>query len=73
MKKALEVILLGIGVLVLAAVLSLILAFPTMWLWNSALVPAIDPVNKINFLQALGINILFAILFKSNVKTNSKE
>lgn len=72
MKKALEILLIGIGVLVLASVFALILAFPTMWLWNWSLVPAVDAVNEINFMQALGINILFAILFKSNV-TSKKE
>jgi hypothetical protein len=72
MKKALEVILIGIGLLVVASVLSLILAFPTMWLWNWALVPAIDSVNEINFMQALGINILCAILFKSTSSNKNK-
>ena len=73
MKKALEILFIGIGVLVLASVLSLLLAFPTMWLWNAALVPAVESVNEINFLQALGINILCTILFKNNTSTNKDK
>lgn len=72
MKKALEYIALGLGILVVVSVFSLILAFPTMWLWNWALVPAVDAVNEINFVQALGINILFAILFKPTNSSKNK-
>ena len=57
-------------VLLLAA---LLLSFPTMWLWNSCLRPAVDGINAINFWQALGLNVLFSILFKSNsVKSNNE-
>lgn len=60
--------------LALMAVISIamILAFPTMWLWNGVLVDAVDGVNQIGLLQALGLNILCSILFKSNiVKSNN--
>jgi|TARA_B110000908_G_scaffold33466_1_gene40097 hypothetical protein len=44
-------------------------AFITQYLWNTCLVPAVDPLNQIGFLQALGINILSTILFKgTNLK-----
>ena len=52
--------------------MAMILAFPTMWLWNGVLVDAVDGINQITFFQALGLNLLFSILFKSNnIKSNN--
>jgi hypothetical protein len=68
-NEKLNTILLAFTVVMLASIL---LAFPTMWLWNTCLKPAVDDINSINFLQALGLNVLFSILFKSNsVKSNN--
>ena len=64
--EKLGIVLGAIGVLALTAV---ILAWPTQWLWNNALVGAADGFNPIGFWQALGINILCGILFKNS---NSK-
>jgi hypothetical protein len=57
----------ALGVAVLTAVL---LAWPTQWLWNNALVGAVDGINPIGFWQALGLTFLCNILFKST--SNSK-
>jgi hypothetical protein len=61
--KALEAFLIVVGLLLLSAI---ILAFPTMWLWNW-LMPEIFDVTQITLYQAMGINFLANILFKSNV------
>jgi hypothetical protein len=61
--KALEAFLIVIGLLFLSA---LILAFPTMFLWNW-LMPKLFSVQQINIYEAMGINFLANILFKSNV------
>jgi len=63
---------LGIGVvaLVLITLVALVFAFPTLWLWNW-LMPSIFGLTKITFWQALGINILSGLLFKSNINTKS--
>jgi len=61
--KAIEAFLIVIGLLLLSAIL---LAFPTMLLWNW-LMPNIFGVMKIDLYQAIGINFLTHILFKSNV------
>lgn len=53
-----------LGVIVIVAIISLILALPTMWLWNW-LMPILFGLTKITFWQALGVNILSNILFKS--------
>ena len=46
-------------------VLCIILGFPTMWLWNW-LMPKIFILPKIDFWEALGVNLLCGILFKDN-------
>lgn len=51
-------------------VIGLILAIPTMWLWNNALVGAVNGVNEIDIWQAFGLNILSGIFFRTN---GSKE
>ena len=61
--EKLGALLLAIGIVLLTAV---ILAWPTQWLWNNALVGAIDGVKEIGFWQALGVNILCNLLFKGH-------
>ena len=61
--KAIEGILLVIGLLFLSA---LILGFPTMVLWNW-LMPRIFGLTQIDIFQAMGLNFLSGILLKSNV------
>jgi hypothetical protein len=67
MEKVGLAVMAALGVAVLTAVL---LAWPTQWLWNNALVGAVDGINPIGFWQALGITFLCNILFKST--SNSK-
>jgi hypothetical protein len=61
--KVIEAILLVVGLLLLYA---LILAFPTMVLWNW-LMPRIFGLTQIDIFQAMGINFLSGILLKSNI------
>ena len=63
--EKLGVFLGALGILVITAIL---LAWPTQWLWNNVLIGAVDGVHPIGFWQALGINILFNLLFKPNSK-----
>jgi hypothetical protein len=58
----------AIGMLIIIAVL---LAWPTQWLWNNALVGAINGFNPIGFWQALGINMLCGILFRNSTTTSN--
>lgn len=55
----------------LVIVIACLLAFPTMWLWNACLVPAVSFAKTIGFWQAMGLNFLSCILFK-NTTTTSK-
>jgi len=66
--KAVEAILLVIGLVILSA---MIMALPTMWLWNY-IMPDIFGLIEINFYQALAMNVLSSILFKANTSTNNK-
>lgn len=50
-----------VGVIV---VIGLLLTLPTMWLWNW-LMPTLFGLKTITFWQAVGINVLSGILFKS--------
>ena len=61
--EKLGIVLAALGMLVVVAI---VLAWPTQWLWNNALVGAADGFNPIGFWQALGINFLFGILFKNS-------
>jgi hypothetical protein len=67
-----EVIMKIIIVIATVVVIAILLALPTMFLWNW-LMPTIFGLIKINFWQALGINLLTGIFFKggfSNSKNN---
>ncbi len=58
-----------IGLVIVIVLIGLILAFPTMWLWNW-LMPTIFTLPKITLFQALGLNLLSGILFKSSSSTS---
>jgi hypothetical protein len=59
------------GIFILIAILVLVMALPTMWLWNW-LMPVIFQLPEIGFWQALGLNILSGIFFRSSY-TSSKD
>ena len=61
--KSIEALLLVVGLLVLSA---LILAIPTMLLWNYVM-PYEFGLAPISLFQAMALNILSGILFKSTV------
>jgi hypothetical protein len=61
MKTFLEVILVAVVTL---GFIALILGLPVMWLWNW-LMPSIFNLPTITFIQAIGLNLLTSILFKS--------
>ena len=50
-----------------ALFVAFLLAWPVMELWNQCLVPAVDGVKEIGWMQAWGIQFLFGILFKTTV------
>jgi hypothetical protein len=56
----------AIGILLAVAVL---MAWPVQYLWNNCLIPAVDGTHPIGFWQALGLDVLFGILFKANVSS----
>jgi hypothetical protein len=56
-----------VGIILALVLVSLLLAWPVMELWNGCLVPAVDGVKQIGWLQAWGIQFLCGILFKSTI------
>jgi hypothetical protein len=65
MKYVIEGIGAFVGVIAVALFLSFVMAWPVMALWNGCFVGAIDGVREIGWLQAWGLQILFALLFKT--------
>lgn len=63
MKNNLEVIFMFLGMVSIVLVL---LGYPLMLLWNW-LIPSIFGLPEITFWQAIGLNFLSTILFKSPV------
>ena len=58
-----------LGVIVLIIVISAVMTFPTMLLWDG-IMPDLFGVKQITFMQAWGLNLLCSILFKT---TSSKD
>lgn len=67
--KALEAFFILIGLFLLSAIL---MGFPTMWLWNYVM-PYVFGLTPITLYQAIALNFLSSILFKSNVTINKKD
>jgi hypothetical protein len=67
-----EVVTKIVGLVVIVVLLGLVLSLPIWLLWNSCLVPAVNGVNEISWLQAWGLNILCTGLFKSHIETTKK-
>ena len=56
------------GALVIVVVISALLAYPYMLLWNSFLIKAIPGINQVEWMQMWGITILAHGLFKGTGK-----
>lgn len=69
MKDMIEVVGAFVGLVAAVLFLSFVLAWPVMALWNQCLVPAMDGVKEIGWLQAWGLQFLFNILFKTSITT----
>jgi len=72
MKEFTTTILAGTLAGIVVTVFILLLGLPLMWLWNW-LMPDIFGLQTITFWQAVGLNIMGHILFKSHIiKTSDK-
>jgi hypothetical protein len=59
------------SVVFLIIVSGLLLSLPVMLLWNWALIPAVPGLVEIGWLQAWGIFVLCALLFRPSVSTKN--
>ena len=67
-KRKMEKVFMGFAAAIGAgAIVAVLLAWPVQFLWNECLIGAVDGIHPIGFFQALGINILASILFKTTV------
>lgn len=62
----------GFIALLIIAIVSVVTAIPTYYLWNW-LLPEIFGVAKITIFQAWGLNVLAGILFKNLTTKNNNE
>jgi len=60
-----------IGAILFAVALSFLLSWPVMVLWNECLVPAVQGINQVTWLQAWGLSMLAGFLL--NKTTTVKE
>jgi len=71
-----KVLVLGVGVgiwsLLILALISLVAAVPTLFLWNW-LMPSIFGIAKIGFFQAWGLNFLTGIFFRDVAISKSSK
>lgn len=59
-------------IIAVALLLSFLLSWPVMMLWNGCLVPAVTGLSEVSWLQAWGISVLCGLLFK-NIEIKSKS
>jgi len=67
MQYFIGVITTFIGLIAISLLLSFLLAWPVMELWNQCLVPAVEGVKEIGWLQAWGLQFLVNMLFRISV------
>lgn len=60
-------------VLLLSVILSGLLAYPVMWLWNTCLVPAITTLYPVTWLQAWGIMFLVRMLAATGLEAKIRD
>jgi hypothetical protein len=60
----------GLATLLGLLMISFLLSWPVMMLWNGCLVPAVEGAKEVSWLQAWGIQVLFGVLFKSGSHTS---
>ena len=51
--------------------ISFLFSYPLMLLWNNCLVPAVDIIREVGWLQMWGISFLLPLLFGSKFNTKS--
>ena len=60
----LSALALAVGALIMLVFVSFLLSYPVFLLWNGCLVGAVAGVAEVTWLQAWGLTVLCAFLFK---------
>ena len=71
MKNVVEALGTFIGIVAAILVVSFLLSWPVMMLWNGCLVGAVEGVKEIGWLQAWGLQFMLNLMFKT--KTSTKK
>jgi len=67
-----KMITLVIGAILLAILISFLISYPVMLLWNAVLVPAIPAIQPVGWLQMWGIVILIKLMFNTSAHMSGK-
>jgi hypothetical protein len=59
-----------LGMIAFAVVVSFLLAWPAMWLWNNVLIDVFPMINSIGWVDMWGLMILTQLLFGTAVKND---
>ena len=73
MDSFLKILIVILGAIGLILLVSFLLSWPIMTLWNGCLIGAIDGIHEITWLQAWGISVLFGLLFKPQFSNTSDK
>jgi hypothetical protein len=71
MKNVVEALGTFIGIVAAILVVSFLLSWPVMMLWNGCLVGAVEGVKEIGWFQAWGLQFMLNLMFKT--KTSTKK
>ena len=55
-----------IGTLIGIVLVSFLLSYPLMIIWNTCLVPAVPAIKEVEWLQMWGISLLIGSMFKGS-------
>ena len=59
-----EKLIVFVGAIFVGLLVSFLLSWPVMTLWNGCLIDAVSGIKEITWIQAWGISLLCGILFK---------
>jgi hypothetical protein len=72
-KLIAQMVALVVGLIGLVILISFLLSYPLMLLWNGCLVDAVDGIHEVTWLQMWGLSILIGLLVKPTISNSDKK
>lgn len=73
MTKFIKSLIVSLGTIVLALLLSALCTLPVWLLWDYSVTPIFPGVNSATFLQTWGLTIICSFLFKSTFSSSNDD